>query len=148
MTVIESNSNLVDALPTVLAHGDLTPFNYLVERTSGRITAVLDWDGATVQRVGYNLHFVEHLFGSMTLDGWEDYPEREAIEGKFCSTLCGHLSAQGIDGVSAFLFSMELSKALGILEYYVPRVANGAVDVWEKFLVAFLQRLSWENAQA
>lgn len=43
---------------------------------------------------------------------------------------------------------MELSKALGILEYYVPRVANGAVDVWEKFLVAFLQRLSWENAQA
>jgi hypothetical protein len=53
----------------------------------------------------------------MTMEGWEDYPERESIESKFRSSICERLSAQGIEDLSLFLFSMELSQALGLLEY-------------------------------
>jgi hypothetical protein len=142
---VQRNSSLIDSLPTVLAHKDLTPFNYLVEPSTGRITAVLDWDGATPKRVGHNLHFAVHLFGCMTMEGWEDYPERESIESKFRSSICERLSAQGIEDLSSFLFSMELSQALGLLEYYVPRMENDKTGLWEKFLVTFLLWLSWEK---
>jgi len=142
---IQRNAALIDSLPTVLAHEDLTPFNYLVEPSTGRVTAVLDWDGATPKRVGHNLHFAVHLFGCITLDGWEDYPERESIESEFRSSICERLSAQGIEDLASFLFSMELSQALGLLEYYVPRMENDKAGLWEKFLVTLLQRLSWEK---
>lgn len=48
IAIIQRNIGLVDSLPIVLAHSDLSPFNFLVEPTIGHVTAVLDWDGATL----------------------------------------------------------------------------------------------------
>lgn len=62
---------------------DITPFNYLVDTASGQITAIVDWDSAKYLPIGHNLHFVEHLFGYMTTDGWEDHEDREALESFF-----------------------------------------------------------------
>lgn len=135
---VQRNATLIDSLPTVLAHEHLTPFNYLVEPSTGRVTAVLDWDGVTHRRVGHNLHCAVHLFGCMTMEGWEDYPGRESVESKFRSSICECLSSQGIEDMSSFLFSMELSQALGLLEYYVLRMENDKASLWEK-------SVSWEK---
>jgi hypothetical protein len=146
IAIVQRNIGLIDSLPVVLAHSDLSPFNFLVEPATGHVTAVLDWNGATFERVGYNIHFAEHLFGCMTLDGWMDYSDRKAVEEVFCSQLRGLLSAQGVHDSEKFLFSVELSKAVGILHYYVPRMKNDSDGLWEGYLVSFLKQMSWEQA--
>lgn len=54
----------------------MTPFIYLADIASRRVTAILDWDNAKYLK----LHFIGHLFGCMTRDGWEDVEDREALE--------------------------------------------------------------------
>jgi hypothetical protein len=147
VTAIQRNISLVDALPIILAHSDLVPENLLVEPTTGNITAVIDWNGATFERVGYNLHFAEHLFGCMTLDsGWMDYSDRKAVEEVFRSRLRVLLLEQGVDDPEKLLYSMELSKAVGILQYYIPRMKKNNDSVWEGYLVTFLKQTAWEQA--
>lgn len=70
-------------LPIVLTLMDMTPFNYFVDAASGQVTAILDWDGAKYLPIGHNFHFVEHLFGYMMRDGWEDIEDREVLESFF-----------------------------------------------------------------
>jgi Phosphotransferase enzyme family len=146
VAIVQRNAGLVDSLPIVLAHSDLTPFNFLVEPTTGQVTAVLDWNGATFERVGYNLHFAEHLFGYMTLKGWVDYEDRKVVEEAFHSQLQRLLSAQGVEDSEKFVFSMELSKAVGLLQYYVPRMKKDSTGLWEGYLISFLKKMSWEQA--
>jgi Phosphotransferase enzyme family len=140
-----SNVGLIDSLPIVLAHPDLTPFNFLVEPGTGQVTAVIDWDEATYERVGHNLHFAEHLFGCMTLKGWMDYDDRNVVEERFRSELHALLSAQGWNDSKMFVFSLELSKALGLLQYHIRRMKNEDNKFWEGYLVSFLKQMSWEN---
>jgi hypothetical protein len=146
ITIIQHNVGLIDSLPIILAHSDLSPFNFLIEPTTGHVTAVLDWNGATFERVGYNLHFAQHLFGCMTLEGWMDYSDRKVVEEVFHSRLRELLSSQGVDCSEKFLYSMELSKAVGILHYYVPRMMNDSDCMWEGYLVSFLKQMTWEQA--
>ena len=40
------------ALPLTLTHQDLAPFNYLIDDSTGRVQAVLDWDGAVTSQLG------------------------------------------------------------------------------------------------
>ena len=145
IAIVQHNTHLIDSLPIVLAHSDLSPFNFLVEQTTGHVTAVLDWGGATFERVGYNLHFAEHLFGCMTLEGWMDYSDRKAVEERFHSCLRERLSGQGVDDQEKLLSSVELSKAVGILHYYVPRMKDDSNGMWEGYLVSFLKQMTWEQ---
>jgi hypothetical protein len=146
VAMLQGNIGLIHALPCILAHSDLVPENLLVEPTTGNITAVIDWSGATVERVGHNLHFAEHLFGCMTLDsGWMDYSDRKAVEEVFRSRLREVLLEQGVDDPEKLLYSMELSKAVGILQYYIPRMKRNSDSVWEEYLVTFLRQLTWEQ---
>jgi len=82
-------------LPLVLTHMDMTPFNYLVDVASGRVTAILDWEGAKYLPIGHNFHFIEHLFEYMTRDGWEDVEDREALESFFYDRVRRRLALQG-----------------------------------------------------
>jgi hypothetical protein len=144
--MIQRNISLIDALPIVLAHPDLSPFNYLIESNTGHITAVIDWNGATYERVGFNLHFANHLFGCMTLDsGWMDYSDRKAVEDVFRSRLRELLSEQGVDDSEVLLYSIELSKAVGILHYYVPRMKSNNDGLFEAYLVTFLEQITWDQ---
>lgn len=70
----------------------------------------------------------------MTLEGWVDYSDREAVEGCFRSQICGLLSAQGVDDSEKVVFSVELSNAVGLLQYYVQRMKNGSNGLWEGYL--------------
>jgi len=139
IAIVQRNIGLIDSLPIVLAHSDLSPFNFLVELTTGHVTAVLDWSGVIFERVGYNLHFAEHLFGCMTLEGWMDYSDRKAVEERFHSCLHELLSGQGVDDPEKFLSLVELSKAVGILHYYIPRMKDDSNRLWEGYLVSFLK---------
>ena len=145
MRMIHRHASLVGALPTVLAHADLTSLNILIDPPTGRVTGILDWDSATYERLGYNLHFAEHLFGYMTLTGWEDNEDREKLEQGFYETFYQSLSSQGIEVTETFRLAVEVSKAVGILGYYSTRMESDNRGLYEKYLVDFLKRFSWER---
>ncbi len=124
-------------LPLVLTHMDMTPFNYLVDMASGQVTAILDWDSAEYLPVGYNLHFVEHLFGYMTRDGWEDAEDREALEAFFYDRVWQRLLLQGFDEKD--LEALDHEKTLGTLMFYVPKLLEWKDGMAERYLERYLQ---------
>ncbi|RPB04654.1 hypothetical protein L873DRAFT_1799024 [Choiromyces venosus 120613-1] len=139
---IRDNWNLLAKLPQALSHPDLTPFNYHVEPISGGITAVLDWGGATYQPLGRNFHFAENLFGFMMKQGWVDLPERVELEARFKDEVWDVLRSQGY--AKEDLRALECSKVLGILEYYVAKMAEWRNHMPEMFLEGYLRHCSWE----
>ncbi len=116
---------------------DMTPFNYLVDMASGQVTAILDWDSAKYLPVGHNLHFIEHLFGYVTRDGWEDVEDREALESYFYDRVQQRLLLQGFDVND--LEALEHEKTLGTLMYYVPRLLEWKDGIAERYLERHLQ---------
>jgi hypothetical protein len=104
IALIKRNAEVIDSLPFILAHPDLMPFNYLVD-TNGCITAVLDWDGTTHERLGYNLHFAQYLLGCMTREGWQDYADRETVEAAFYSAFYKRVEAHGTVPSTEFSFA-------------------------------------------
>ncbi|KAL7272311.1 hypothetical protein RUND412_004892 [Rhizina undulata] len=130
-------------LPFVLTHMDLSPFNYLVDPPTGKITAVLGWDGASYLPLGRNFHFVEHVFGYMTTQGWENYEGHKKLEDHFNARVRELLEAQGFE--EDVLRAVECSKALGILEYFVPKFREWKDDRPERYLRGYLRNLSWEE---
>ncbi len=54
----------------------------------------------------------------MTLERWVDYSDRKIVQEAFDSKLREVLYIQGVDDSEKFLFAIELSKAVGVLEYY------------------------------
>ncbi len=141
LSEIRQNSARLTKLPLVLTHMDLTPFNYLIDETSGHITAILDWDGAAYLPIGHNFHFVENLLGYMTRDGWEDIEDRHALESFLFARVRQLLVSQGFD--EGDLEAIEYEKALGILRYYVPKLLEWKDDKAERYLKAFLRHLSF-----
>ncbi|KAJ6016482.1 hypothetical protein N7540_011073 [Penicillium herquei] len=87
-------------LPITLTHQDLAPFNYLIDPSTGRIKAVLDWDGAVYLPVGSNFHFVDSLLGFMTPKGWQDTEDRHDLEAAFYDRALCSLAAQGHKNVT------------------------------------------------
>ncbi|KAL7268775.1 hypothetical protein RUND412_008588 [Rhizina undulata] len=130
-------------LPLVLTHTDLSPLNYLVDPPTGKITTVLDWDGASYLPLGRNFHFVEHVFGYMTTQGWENYEGHKKLEDHFNARVRELLEAQGFE--EDVLRAVECSKALGILEYFVPKFREWKDDRPERYLRGYLRNLSWEE---
>lgn len=123
---------------------DMTPFNYLVDAASGRVTAIIDWDGARYLPVGHNFHFVEELFGYMTTDGWEDVEDREVLESFFHERVRRHLVSQGFD--ERDLEALDHEKTLGMLTYYVPKLLEWKDGRAEKYLNRYLQLFfSWKE---
>jgi Phosphotransferase enzyme family len=131
----------IASLPIALTHQDLAPFNYLIDDSTGRIQAVLDWDGAVYLPVGSNFHFVESLFGFMTPSGWEDTEDRQELEAAFYARALTALAAQGFGGVTKE--QLELQKAIGILQYFVERLLKFKDDRTEQYLDGYLWRLTF-----
>ncbi|KAI9892614.1 MAG: hypothetical protein M1814_001307 [Vezdaea aestivalis] len=141
LSKIQQNSDRLTKLPLVLTHRDLTPFNYLIDETSGRITAILDWDDAEYLPIGHNFHFLENLLGYMTRDGWKDIEDRQILETFLYARVQKNLTSQGFNGGD--LEAMEHEKALGILRYYVPKLLEWKDNRAEKYLEGFLRNLSF-----
>ncbi|EPS32256.1 hypothetical protein PDE_07216 [Penicillium oxalicum 114-2] len=107
-------------LPVTLTHQDLSPFNYLIDVSTGRVQAVLDWDGALYFPIGSNFHFIDSLFGFMTLGGWQDTEDRPELEKAFYDRVLAPLAAQGFEGITKE--QLESQKAIGMLLYGVERL--------------------------
>lgn len=125
------------ALPITLTHHDLAPFNYLIDDSTGRIQAVLDWDGARYLPVGTNFHFVDSLFGFMTPNGWRDTEDRQELEASFYHRVLANLAAQGFGGITKEY--LELQKAIGSLHYGVERLLKFKDERSEHYLDGYLR---------
>jgi hypothetical protein len=65
--------------PQVLAHGDLSKTNILVDPDTYEITGIVDWSLAAVQPFGMELDCLYLMTGYMDLNGWHDYACRPRL---------------------------------------------------------------------
>ncbi|KAJ5088611.1 hypothetical protein N7456_012227 [Penicillium angulare] len=138
--VLSQLHNIV-TLPLTLTHQDLSPFNYLIDLSTGNVKAVLDWDGALYLPVGSNFHFLDSLFGFMTLKGWQDADDRHELEAAFYDRALDSLAAQGYKGITKE--KLELQKAIGMLLYGVERLLKSKDEHSEHYLDGYLRGLSF-----
>ena len=61
---------MIDLVPWVLTHQDLSNMNILVDPDSGHITGVVDWADATIEPFGMALWGLESVLGCSGADGW------------------------------------------------------------------------------
>ncbi|KAJ5366265.1 hypothetical protein N7541_000206 [Penicillium brevicompactum] len=127
----------VASLPIVLTHQDLSPYNYLIEEKTGRLQAVLDWDGSIYLPIGSNFHFMESIFGSMTITGWKDATDRHKLESAFYDRVLERLSIQGHRGITKE--QLELQKAIGSLVYGMGRLLELKNEWSERYLDVYLR---------
>lgn len=131
------------ALPVTLTHQDLAPFNYLIDDSTGRVQAVLDWDGAIYLPVGSNFYFLDSLFGFMTPSGWQDTEDRQELEGAFYDRALANIASQGNGGITKE--QLESQKAIGMLLYGVERLLKFKDERAEHYLDGYLRGLSFMN---
>jgi serine/threonine protein kinase len=63
-----SQYHLIEALPMVLAHGDIVPSNILLDPTNGQLFGLVDWAEAEMLPFGICLYGLEEILGHMTPD--------------------------------------------------------------------------------
>jgi hypothetical protein len=61
---------MIDLVPWVLTHQDLSNMNILVDPDSGHITGAVDWADATIEPFGMALWGLESVLGCSGPDGW------------------------------------------------------------------------------
>jgi hypothetical protein len=133
----------IATLPVTITHQDLAPFNYLIDDSTGRVQAVLDWDGALYLPVGSNFYFMDSLFGFMTPSGWQDTEDRQELETAFYDRALASLAAQGFGGITKE--QLESQKAIGMLLYGVERLLKFKDERAEHYLDGYLRGLSFMN---
>ena len=85
---VKANLGLIVHLPLVLSHPDLVGLNVFVDRVTGGITGVIDFDGAHIEALGISIvTLYEWFIGSMEDGHWSPYdmPAGETHGGK---TVC------------------------------------------------------------
>lgn len=74
VTSITAKLHLLQNLPLVLSHPDLVGLNVFVDRITGAITGVIDFDGAEIEALGVNIFTLyEWFIGSMNDGHWSPY---------------------------------------------------------------------------
>jgi hypothetical protein len=129
--------------PTVLRHDDLCDMNILVKPSTGNITRVIDWAGASILPFGYALYGVLNVMGWMDESGWYWYADYQALERKFWEAFEGDV--EGLQEVERQ--TIRVSSVLGIFLRYGftwdervrRRPVTGEDDVI-KYLDAFCRR--------
>jgi len=61
---------IIDLVPWVLTHQDLSGMNILVDPDTGHITGVVDWADATIEPFGMALWGLESVLGCSGPDDW------------------------------------------------------------------------------
>ncbi|CAF9938318.1 hypothetical protein IMSHALPRED_000759 [Imshaugia aleurites] len=74
VTSLTARLNLLESLPLVLTHPDLVGLNVFVDRITGNITGVIDFDDAQIEALGMNMvTLYEWFVGSMEDGHWSPY---------------------------------------------------------------------------
>lgn len=66
---------ILNHVPWVLTHSDLSDMNILVDPDSGHLTGIVDWADADIQPFGVALWGLESVLGSSGPDGWSYFGE-------------------------------------------------------------------------
>jgi hypothetical protein len=85
----------------------------------------------------------------MTLEGWQDYADRETVETVFYSAFYKRVKAhRTVTSKEQFSFALELSRAAGGIRYCLHRMSEDKNhSIWENYLIELLKRMSWELAK-
>ena len=88
VTSVTAKLHLLESLPLVLSHPDLVGLNVFVDRTTGAITGVIDFDGAQIEALGINIvTLYEWFLGSIEKRHWSPY-DMPAGEPYGSKTVC------------------------------------------------------------
>lgn len=74
---------LNESYPAVLTHSDLNEMNILVDPSTGEVTGVVDWAGASILPFGFTLYALENALGSMDANGWKWFDNANDLRGAF-----------------------------------------------------------------
>ena len=118
VTSITAKLHLLQPLPLVLSHPDLVGLNVFVDRISGAITGVIDFDGAEVEALGISIFTLyEWFIGSMENRHWSPY-DMSAGEAHGGKTVCQFLESAFWEtfwaGVSPDVKKEESKEALSV----------------------------------
>ena len=89
VTSITAKLHLLQNLPLVLSHPDLVGLNVFVDRISGAITGLIDFDGAEIEALGISIFTLyESFIGSMENRHWSPYDMRAGETHGSETTVC------------------------------------------------------------
>lgn len=98
--------------PLVLSHNDLCEMNVLVDRHTGHITGVIDWEEARILPFGFSLWGLENVLGNMDSEGWHYYDNREALVSLFWQVFNEEV------GSTSDRQAIEVARTVGIFYRY------------------------------
>ena len=137
---LRSKLHLLETLPAVLTHPDLTSHNIFVEKDTGVLTGVINFDEARTEAFGINIFAIyERFFGSMNDGHWspydipagEHYPSLSVIE-VLSRAFWGSMWANMAPGLERRVYEEAVGVALrvGIINRYLEGLLGGG-DVEE-----------------
>ncbi|KAK4190462.1 hypothetical protein QBC35DRAFT_542047 [Podospora australis] len=98
--------------PIVLTHADLNETNTLLSPSTGSLSGILDWAGASFLPFGFSLYALENFLGGwMGQKGWTWLPHSEQLRNIFWETFC---TQTGLEDVRL----IKLAAKAGILIRY------------------------------
>lgn len=115
--------------PQILAHGDFTKSNVLVNPDTYEITGIVDWSLASVQPFGIELDCLYLMTGCMDLSGWHDFSCRPRLWEAFWAEFWTASGIDGDDGVRRknIRATAEAAAKIGaVLRYAFDRNADGS----------------------
>ncbi|KAK3994555.1 hypothetical protein QBC44DRAFT_322261 [Cladorrhinum sp. PSN332] len=122
--------------PQVLAHGDLSKTNILVDPDTYEITGIVDWSLASVKPFGMELDTLLLTTGYMDMAGWHDYSCKAALIEAFWAEFWSSAAVLGIQDYDDdelrkqdFRAQAEAAMKIGaILRYGFKRNADGSAS--------------------
>jgi len=130
---------MINLVPWVLTHQDLSDMNILVDPDSGHITGVVDWADATIEPFGMALWGLESVLGYSGPAGWS-YFENDSSRARalFWRTFLREIEYSISDKCRSAIHEV---KTLGVLLRYGFRWEDGIVSPTKDttYLDAFLE---------
>lgn len=122
---ILKNLPIIEALPWVLTHGDITASNIMVHSSTGHLTGFVDWAEAERLPFGTCLYGLEEILGEITSAGFRYHSDAEYLRRLFWREL-----VIGIPELkqAEVLNAVKVSRDLGVLLWYGIAFDEGVLD--------------------
>ena len=105
---------------------------YLINDSTARAQAILEWDGALYLLLGSNFHFMKSLLGFVIPNSWEDMEDRLVLEAASHARLRLALPLKGFKGVK--MEQLESQKAIRILQCYIAQLLKFKDEQRERYM--------------
>ncbi|KAK6513359.1 hypothetical protein TWF281_004988 [Arthrobotrys megalospora] len=96
--------------PIVLNHAGLTENNVHIDATTGRITGVVDWPGASLGPFGVSLWSVDIALGIQSVNEWHWHPAHSELRQQFWETLSNTIGPLTDEQIA----TIKIGRAVGL----------------------------------